>query len=283
MCYPVCGKPATKNLTERLVQMKIGLSSLSLFPLFIKKVLRLASQSGFDFVEVFLLGRWTKDEVARTIGVAALLGLELHWHEVWTTESSEAQEKRVNQALTLLGLLPPDGYRRDEWVPRNARPLVAYADDISLFVSENDVWFQSIACQKSLADPSPRLSRREFFNAVRRKKCPVVLDTIHYIEYLRNESGIERSVMQAREILAEWSKFWVEFNSQVREIHWNDFSTERNLWPGTGIAPLKEFGAVVAQSGWDGCIVPEVRPRLPFPYGSKELLALRKKMDEYFG
>lgn len=262
--------------------MKFGIASASLLPLPLRSVLKKASQAGFDFVEVFLFGRWTREKVDRFQSFAERLHLSLHFHQLWTTESSQEEKKRINQALTLLGLLPPEGYNRGEWIPRNARPLVAYAEDISLFVSESDVWFQSIACQKSLADPSPRLSRREFFNAARREKCPVVLDTMHYIEYLRSESGIERSTMEMREILAEWEKFWMEFNAQVREIHWNDFTRERNLWPETGTAPLREFAETVRASGWDECVVPEVQPKLPFPYGRKELLALRKKVEDYF-
>src|SRR3990167_9200427 len=107
------------------MKMKFGIASMSLFPLPLQTVLRKASRAGFDFVEVFLLGKWDAEKVARAIGRAAILGLELHFHQVWTTESSEAKEKRINQALTLLGRLPPSGYRLDEWVPKNAIPLVA--------------------------------------------------------------------------------------------------------------------------------------------------------------
>lgn len=262
--------------------MKYGLSSGSLFPLPIKTVLRKASQAGFDFVEVFLFGRWTGEKVGYFQSFAERLHLSLHFHQLWTTKSSQANIEIRNRTFTALGLLPPEAYNRNEWIPTNARPLVAYAEDISLFVNENDVWFQSIACQKSLADPSPRLSRWDFIAELRRRKLPVVLDTMHYIEYLQSESGIERSTMEMREILAEWEKFWAEFNMQVREIHWNDFTRERNLWPGTGTAPLREFAEIVRASGWDKCIVPEVGPRLPFPYGRKELLTLRKETEKYF-
>jgi hypothetical protein len=201
---------------------------------------------------------------------------------VWTTGSSQEKEKWFNQALTVLGLLPQEEYDRNQWIPKNARPLVAYAEEVPLFVGENNIWFQSIACQRSLTDRSPRLSCVDFLRIAREKNLPIVFDTMHFIEYVRSESGIEHSKLGASDILNEWQKFWRAFGSQVKEFHWNDFTRERNLWPGTGAAPLEEFAAEVKQSGWDGCVVPEVIPRLPFTYGGKRLLALRKKMDDYF-
>src|SRR3989338_8051231 len=257
------------------MKMRFGIASLSLFPLPLQTVFRKASRAGFDFVEVFLLGKWNTEKVSRAIGRAAILGLELHFHQVWTTESSQAKEKRVNQALTALGRLPRQGYNFDEWAPKNAIPLVAYADRIPELAGRSVVWFQSIAEQRMFDDPTPRLSFPDFLERIRRGRHDIVFDTMHYIEYLRGESGIERSTLIAATILDEWKKFWTEFSTQVREIHWNDFSRERNFWPGTGTAPLRDFAYTVQKSGWSGCVVPEVRPRLPIPYGAEDLLALR--------
>src|SRR3989344_5817523 len=213
------------------MKVKFGIASMSLFPLPLQTVLHKPSRAGFDFVEVFLLGKWDAEKVSRAIGRAAILGLELHFHQVWTTESSEAKEKRVNQALTVFGRLPRHGYNLDEWIPENAIPLVAYADRIPELAGRNGVWFQSIAEQCSLKNPEPRLSCTECLRQIRSRNLPVVFDTMHYIEYLRGESGIERSTLIAAHILSEWEKFWKEFHSQVREFHWNDFAGERNLWP----------------------------------------------------
>lgn len=164
--------------------MKVGVASISLFPLPLHTILHRASQAGFDFVEVFLLGKWDTEKVSRAIGRAALLGLELHFHQVWTTESSQAREKRINQALTLLGLLPPNGYSLDEWVPKNARPLVAYADRVSELSGQNGVWFQSVSEQCSPANPAPRFPRTDFLRQIRARNLPIVFYTMHYIEYL---------------------------------------------------------------------------------------------------
>ncbi len=264
------------------MKMKFGIASMSLFPLPLHTILRKASKAGFDFVEVFLVGKWNTEKVAHAIERAALLGLELHFHQVWTTQSSQAKDKRVNQVLTLFGILPPDRYKLNEWIPENARPLVAYADRIPELVGQDGIWFQSIAEQRSLKDPTPRLSCPDFRERIRRGRLDIVFDTMHYIEYLRGESGIERCALNTLHILAEWEKFWTAFSAQVREIHWNDFSRERNLWPGTGMAPLREFAQIVQKSGWNGCVVPEVRPQLPLPYEAKDLLELRKKMGAYF-
>ncbi len=256
---------------------------MSLFPLPLKSVLRKASRAGFDFVEVFLLGHWDGWRVDYFHAFASRLKLDLHFHQMWTTESSQAEEKRVNQVLTALGRLPPEGYNRNEWIPRSAVPLVMYAEEArDLGVVRDGVWFQAIACQKSLTDRSPRLGWVEFLRITGEKNLPLVFDTMHFIEYLRNEAGIEHSRLAAPEILDEWSRFWNIFGSQVKEFHWNDFTDRRNLWPGKGTAPLAEFARMVTESGWDGCVVPEVRPRLPLPYGARDLLALRKTTEKYF-
>lgn len=262
--------------------MKFGLASMSLFPLPLGSILRFASKAGFDFVEVFLLGKWTKERVSRLIESAAMLSLELHFHEVWTTERSEKKERWMNRLLTVTGRLPSEDYRLEEWVPENARPFVAYAERIGELRGMEDVWFQSIAQQKSLDDPAPRLSCPEFLECTQKGAFPVVFDTMHFIEYVRGESGIEHSHLDAPSILDEWQRFWSVSGPQVKEIHFNDFTGKRNLWPGEGTAPLGEFANLAKQSGWDGCVVPEVRPKLPLPYVTRELLSLRKKVESYF-
>lgn len=262
--------------------MKFGLASGTLFPLPLKTVLRKASRAGFDFVEVFLFGHWSEQRVNDFISFAAELNLTLHFHQVWTTGSSQEREKRIHQVMTLLGLLPPEEYDRNEWIPRNALPLVAYAEEVSRFGSESGVWFQSIACQRSLTDRSPRLPCTDFLRAAKAKNLPIVFDTMHFIEYVLGSSGIEYSRLAASQILHEWQKFWNVFGTQVAEVHFNDFTERRNLWPGTGTAPLEEFTVQIKQSGWDGCVVPEVHPKFRLPYGTKELLSLRKKTEQYF-
>ncbi len=261
--------------------MKIGLASISLFPLPLKAVLRRARQAGFDFVEI-CLGKWDKEKVDYFQSCAEELRLTLHFHLPWTTNSSQEEMKRVNHALTLLGLLPREGYQLDDWFSSNARPLVAYAERINELAGQEGVWFQSVACQRSLTDRSPRLSCVDFLRIAREKNLPIVFDTMHFIEYVRGESGIEHSHFPTHDVLDEWERFWSIFGSQIKEIHFNDFSKRRNLWPDTGTAPLKEFAALVKQSGWDGCIVSEVQPKFPFPYGAKKLLSLRKAVENYF-
>ena len=264
--------------------MKFGLSSISLFPFPLKTTLRKASMAGFDFVEVFLFGYWDEEVVDYFRMYAEGLKLQLHFHQVWTTNSSEKKEVWINHALTTLGQLPPEEYSRREWIPQNARPFVAYAEELetSHLAGRDDVWFQAIASQCSLADRSPRLAYSAFLHGLRTRKLQTVFDTMHFIEYVRGDSGIEHSALATSEVLGLWERFWSEFHLQVREIHFNDFTTERNVWPGTGTAPLLEFADGVRRCGWDGAVVPEVRPRLPFPYGRKELLALRREMDGYF-
>lgn len=286
VCYHAFGfeKSETKKQTiqKKGKRMKFGLASGTLFPLPLKTILRKASRAGFDFVEVFLFGHWSEQKVNDSISFAAVLGLTLHFHQVWTTGSSQEREKRIHQVMTLLGLLPPEEYARNEWIPRNARPLVAYAEEASRFGRKSGIWFQSIACQRSLTDRAPRLSCADFLRTAKEANLPIVFDTMHFIEYVLGGSGIEHSHLAASQILHEWQKFWSVCGSQVKEIHFNDFTGKRNLWPGTGTAPLEEFTTQVRQSGWDGCVVPEVHPKFRFPYSAKELLALREKTEQYF-
>lgn len=262
--------------------MKFGIASASLLPLPLRSVIKKAKRAGFDFVEVFLFGGWTREKVDYFQSFAERLHLSLHFHQLWTTESSAAKEKVLHRTLTALGLLPPEEYDRNEWIPTNARPLVAYAEEVVTFAEQNGVWFQSIAGQRSLTDRSPRLSCLNFLRTAGERNLPIVFDTMHFIEYVRNESGIEHSPLTERAVFGEWQTFWENFSPQVKEIHFNDFTKKRNLWPGTGSAPLQDFATMVKMSGWDGCVVPEVQPKLPFPYGGKELLQLRKETEKYF-
>lgn len=270
------------------MKLKFGLPSASLFPLPLSRVLKKASQAGFDFVEVLLLGTWTRETVEYFKSLADPLHLDLHFHQAWTTQGSPKAMQLRNTLLTVIGYLPPDGHCPSDWIPDNARPLVAYAERIREFIGWDRVWFQSISQQRALTDRTLLLPCTDFTQEVEEKNLSVVFDTVHFIEYMRGESGIEGIALTKSQLFAAWKGFWDRVGSQVREIHFNDFNPSLgalrgcNLWPGTGVAPLQDFAAMVKTNGWDGCVVPEVQPRLPFPYGAKELLDLRNTTEAYF-
>jgi len=76
---------------------------------------------------------------------------------------------------------------------------------------------------------------------------------------------------------------WDMLGKHVQEIHLNDWTpNERNVLTGTGIAPLKEFCEMIKSSSWDGCVVPEISPRIPISHSLDTLKRLRKKVESYF-
>lgn len=276
--------------------MKIGLASMSLFPLPLPLILRRASQAGFDFVEVFLFDV-SYDRVCRLRERGEKLKLGIHFHQVWSVGEERDESLRVrllNNVFTATGWLPKNGYRLTEHIPSNATPVVIYADRWREAVKKG-MWLQTI----SVGD-SNSLTRqfkcpwKEFREIAAKEKHSLVFDTMHFLEWTHDIPGIHLLGSSKLEILVEWGKFWCQFKDQVEEVHFNDFDPRlpegqaRNLFPGNGFAPLYDFAAVIKDSGWNKCMVPEVQPSALFPdwpcgVSNKRLLALRKKMDEYFG
>ncbi|MEK7208379.1 MAG: TIM barrel protein [Patescibacteria group bacterium] len=274
--------------------MKFGLASLSLFPLSPKKVMQLGSQAGFDFVEIFLFRPVDYGCISALSELSGKLDIELHFHQVWSTQEERDKSWRVralNAFLTGIGWIPKGDYRLSQWVPHNAWPVVVYADRWQEAAKTKNMWMQTISTNGN-DGATFKCSWQEFRGIAAEKKLPLVFDTMHFLEWLHEVPDIhllESGFRRTERIRDDWEKFWCQFYPQVKEIHWNDFDPglprgrARNLWPGEGIGPLRELAEDIKATHWDGCVVPEIQPRLPFPYGRKELLALRKKMDEYFG
>lgn len=277
-------KPFNGSLTGERTPMKFGLSSAALFPLPMGTVLRRISQAGFDFAEIFLMGRWSTERIVRLYTLAGKLNLNLRFHEVWN-EKSDKSARVASLLFDIMGWVP---WNR---VPVIASPVVVYADRcLETPPLGRGFWFQTISTRYELTGvPRYRIFWKNFAGVARERKLPLVFDTMHFLEFRNGTRGVQLLTTNPAVHLDHLKEFWSEFGPQVVEIHWNDFDPRRgeaggrNLWPGAGNAPLDELAKFITDSKWQGSVVPEVRPRLPFPYGEQELLALRRRMDKYFG
>jgi hypothetical protein len=266
--------------------MKLILCGASLYPMPISRILHMAKNTGFDGVEIFLFGKWTRDKVSRVLDLAEKLNLTISFHQVWSTNESSSGITWRDRILTALGQLPGEGYNLDEIVPVNARPLVAYADCVIRHPEtiREGYWVQSVPTGVSYE----KSSYTNFEQSFRMSKFPIVMDTQHLLEYISGRSGITNIIRRDSEgIHAVWEKFLNTYSGSIEEIHFNDLNPAlgdtngRNLFPGTGIAPLKAFAATLKSARWDGSIVPEVQPKFIL-YRKERLMELRREVESYF-
>ncbi len=236
--------------------------SLSCFPWMNPwRVARLAYKAGFGGVEWLLAGRAMRDPSRCLTAADRWFYMESTFHEAWTAKESTTPSVVWN-ALQFLGWLPKSTVYGDH-VPNTIgnHLVVAYANHIVMNHVPANVAFQTC----SVADGRGRfaISFEEFVRELRRRtEAKVVLDTYHMLEWMTGTpDGL--SVKGPDWFLGKLKDFFDEFQGRIVEIHVADWSPTkgRNCLIGTGILPLREFGRHVAQSKWDGNVVPEVDPR----------------------
>lgn len=252
-------------------------------------VLNLAKKAGFDGVEFFLFGRWTDDRVSRVKTLARERGLIVHFHQVWSvSECSDDSSAGKSRVMNKLGLLPNDGYSIRDVCPSNACPLVAYADRYGEISTKNgsEVWFQTLSTFNKLG--GKKIECDFFLDQANKENIPLVLDTMHFLEFSLDKRGVHRLPRDGNEILTLLKIYWMQFGLRTREIHFNDYipgigDKGRNVFPGSGFVPLRAFSLVVGFSGWCGYITPEINPSLPFPHSLSTFKKLRNFLRSCWG
>lgn len=258
-------------------------SKVSLFGLPIKIAMERVKEARFEGIEVLVTDRF-RNYIWRCQYFARELDLTLHFHQSWSADEDPTDWKF--KVLGLVGYLPTSGYTLQDHIPRetDSHPVVINAisaEGINLAIVNPNFWYQTDCIFR---DSIPELPFTEFIGAVERHNLPVVFDTQHYLEYrlgyFRNLKHLPTKRAELMKLLEEG---WEILGRHTKEIHLNDWTpTSRNVFPGTGIAPLKEFCQLVRSTGWNGCVVPEVSPRLPISHSLDTLKRLRETVDSYF-
>lgn len=243
-----------------------------------------AKRAGFAFLEVFLLGSAAK-EIRYYRALARLLGLQIRFHDGWAY--SEGYRSWINYFAHLLGYLPKElSESRIQWIAENVveEPCVVYAEHARWCSLGNKVLLQTYSTTKP--DGFFRIGFEEFAENVRNRNFRVVFNTQHILEMIIGTPGIRNF----REYSAKWIQdrlieSWRQLRPHVAEIHLCDSRPTNslfggcNVWPGTGILPLKEFCREVIRSEWSGPVSIEVTP---WPYTVRKLRKLRETAEQLF-
>jgi hypothetical protein len=260
--------------------MKFLLPSICLWPFPFWLIFKWAKEAGFDGVEILMFGRWTSEKVERVRKKASAYGLVVHFHAPWSLGESNDGITVRDIVLTLLGRLPWPGYKLDSLIPLNARPLVAYSDVLRDF--HDGYWIQTDSTGTDYKVPFD-----EFRKRFSKNPFPTVVDTQHFHEYMAGKPGVSRLTDSRQSYFIDLVGAWEEFGEMVQEVHFNDFNPAlgdkkgRNVFPGTGVAPLKEFAKQLRLTGFKGAVVPEVGPKV-IAHDIDRLKALRKQLREWF-
>ena len=242
--------------------------------------MRRVKEAGFSGIEVIITNRF-RDYVWRCQNLAKELDLTLHFHQSWSADEDPTDWRF--KVLGWVGYLPSSGYTLRNHIPREIDnyPVVINADRINEATRNLSFWYQT---ECIFQDSIPKLTFPEFVGLVKRYDLPVVFDTQHYLEYrLGHFRGLKYLPTVKTELMKLLEEGWKMLGQHTKEIHLNDWRPEsRNVFPGTGIAPLAEFCQLVKSSGWNGYIVPEISPSIPIPHSKYTLDRLRETVDSYF-
>ena len=221
-----------------------------------------AKEARFHGVEIHLVSFRSYGAALLCRNRAGLLGLATHFHQGWSLRENPTHW--YNHVLNALGYLPRNGYALADHIPPTGGPVVVYADRLSETRGRPNYWLQT--CSQFGRDGRYALPYVRFLEAVRRHRLPVVFDTQHYLEYALNVRGVEDLPQDRRELFDLLAEGWRELGSFVKEIQLCDSDPRlghtggRNVFIGEGILPLRDFCRLVKESGWDGVVVPEVKP-----------------------
>ena len=254
-------------------------SKISLFGLPIKIAMERVKRAGFQGIEI-LITNCFRDYIWRCQYFAQELDLTLHFHQAWSADEDPTDWKF--KVLEWVGYLPTSGYTLKNHVPMEiSDPVVISADRINQTTKRSNFWYQTDCIFR---DSMPQVTFPEFVRSVKKHNLPVVFDTQHYLEYrLGYFRDLKYLPTKKSDLMKLLEEGWAIFGQHAKEIHLNDWTpVSRNVFPGTGVAPLKEFCRLVKSTGWDGYIVPEIGPRIPIPHSLDTMRRLRETVDSCF-
>lgn len=266
-----------------------GIPSASLFYLFGDKPMRMMSatyRAGFAFLEVFLMGSvWNNLRYYNTL--ARNLSLELRFHDGWTY--TEGHPLWINYVANMMGYLPkdPSEARIIDIIKKISKPCVVYAEHARANGLPENILLQTYSL---LEDGQFKISLRDFIGLVKTKQYRIVFDTQHVLEMFLNKPGVGNFKDFSRLRLGHsLLTAWYELQPYVAEIHLCDCRPDNsqyggsNVWPGTGILPLKVFCDAVVKSEWSGPVSIEVAPFVLWrPNMVRRLKRLREIAERLF-
>jgi len=257
------------------------ISKISLFGLPMNSAMIMTKKAGFDGIEI-LINHWYRWRIPYYRILAQKFGLKIHFHQAWSP--SEDPSDFTFKILSLAGYLPKNGYKLKGHIPSIiTEPVVIQADRSDESVGHSNYWLQT----DFVFDPNKKneIRIREFTVRAIESKSKIVFDTHHYLEMRFHTRGVENIPIKKEILLSSLIRGWEYLNDilPIEEIHLNDFnSSERNVFTGDGVVPLKEFCKFVKESGWSGTIVPEISPKYLFPYSTAKLIELRERVEYLF-
>lgn len=247
--------------------------------------LNICQNAGFEAIEFLVTTNtndwWKMDEAATKMGISTT------YHQSWSLEENPTH--LANKVLDKMGILPKYDYSLGDLfcgVP-DGRPIVVYADRVSDFSdTHHNRRYQTVSVFHGV---KYKLPWDAWVKVVRQDSMKVVFDTQHVLEYQLNLTGVEGLATYTKEnflwfLKDAWTKLGGSRN--IEEVHWNDcrpilgHTAGRNVPLGSGVLPLREFAEFIRKDGFDGLVIPEVKPfdllwRTP---PSK----LRKLVESYF-
>jgi Xylose isomerase-like TIM barrel len=238
--------------------------------------------AGFDGAEGFLIGGLRSVKRAEELVIkASEIDLGLRFHQGWTYESG--QPNLFNYILGAVGALVSKGMSLEEqFSPVAGDHVVVYGNWADHSICGNYLYQTASQYQ----DGRFGYSFGWFVERVKEYNLPVVFDTQHVLEWFWNKKNVSELPMDVEFLKKTICKLWKDLRPFVKEIHLCDFnpylggSLGRNVFPGTGIFPIKEFFAEVRASNWDGIITPEVNIR--HMKGSNSLKRLREVTEQLY-
>lgn len=290
-----------KSLDSRIYKPACSLPSLSLTFTgwtFADKC-RLLRETGWDGIEYF---DFSPDRITEYRAFARSYGLRFSLHQPWSYAESGGMFS--NFLLQLLRILPKDGYALED-ISRGCfgELFVTYGDRFEevrklLAKTERNSWamfaFQTASTwiDKGLSR-THRMGYDEFISEIIEgmPDVPIVVDTVHLIEMMLRAPTGKQLMEHSEDCLADSLLRGVRkcglYEGRILEIHWNDISravTDGRCLPGDGKMSkgLHLLSRELRDTNWGGCIIPEVSPFALFPHPRKKLIALRKRMDEFF-
>lgn len=253
---------------------QILLSHLSMWGMPVSRIIEIAAKAGFDGVEIFLSNPVRK-RIAYYRELTARYNMALHFHQFISYDEDPGH--LIFRILGAINYLPQPGYTLDEHVPKEiTEPVVVSADRSREAFSHSNYWLQTTSATDSYGGYKLEFCAFLVLLATHNDHFgSIVFDTQHLLEYRQGKRGIEHLSTDSNLLLKKLEQDWklLDLNHSVQEMHLNNFDPNlghtkgRNVLPDHGILPLKEFIAIVKQSGWaGGFITPEVSPIHMFPY-----------------
>lgn len=245
--------PRTAPLATLAVMIRIGMSTSCVHPLSVENAFRLASQAGFDGIEVMI----TEDPATRSVTDLAALSraygmpiLSVHapvlpfTQFVWGTDPAAKLERSAELAAelgaTTVVVHPP--YR---WQPRYARRFLDHVDEVS------GEYRLEVAVENMFPIAVGPLRVGAFspgWDPIASGARAITLDFSHAA--VADRDSLELAMAAG---------------GRLRHVHLCDSTgggiSDEHLVPGRGTQPVAEVLQYLGQRGWKGSLIAEVATR----------------------